>query len=116
MLELIPFAMLITGGGRERARNEAAARAAAELAGLARLEGADALARLDATPDGLKHEQIEERLETYGPNVVAQEKKKPFLLHILERFVTNLERSFWRSDRFFKFDLLQVIAFIAERL
>ncbi|HXR64188.1 MAG TPA: magnesium-translocating P-type ATPase, partial [Rudaea sp.] len=89
MLELIPFAMLITGGGRERARNEAAARAAAELAGLARLEGADALARLDATPDGLKHEQIEERLETYGPNVVAQEKKKPFLLHILERFVTN---------------------------
>jgi P-type Mg2+ transporter len=89
MLDLIPFAMLITGGGRERARNEAAARAAAELAGFARLEGADVLARLDATPDGLKHEQIEERLETYGPNVVAQEKKKPFLLHILERFVTN---------------------------
>ncbi|HEY2397046.1 MAG TPA: magnesium-translocating P-type ATPase [Rudaea sp.] len=89
MLDLIPFAMLITGGGRERARNEAAARAAAELAGLARLEGAEVLARIDATLDGLKPEQIEERLETYGPNVVAQEKKKPFLLHILERFVTN---------------------------
>src|SRR6202000_2191985 len=28
-------------------------------------------------------------LEKYGRNVVAQEKKKPFLLQILERFYTN---------------------------
>ena len=72
MLDLISLSMLITGGGRERARNEAAARAAAELAALARMENAAALDRLNATNDGLTPEQVEERLEAFGPNVVAQ--------------------------------------------
>jgi Mg2+-importing ATPase len=82
--------MLIGGGaGRERARNEAAARAAAELVALARVDAGEALARLDASLDGLGVDQVEERLERYGPNVVAQEKAPPFLLQIHERFVTK---------------------------
>ncbi len=90
MLDLSNLSMLIGGGaGRERARNEAAARAAAELVALARVDAADALARLDATPEGLKPEQVEERVERFGTNVVAQEKPKPVLLQLLERFVTN---------------------------
>jgi Mg2+-importing ATPase len=90
VLDLSFIAMLIGGGaGRERARNEAAARAAAELVALARVDAGEALARLDASLDGLGVDQVEERLERYGPNVVAQEKAPPFLLQILERFVTN---------------------------
>jgi Mg2+-importing ATPase len=90
VLDLSFIAMLIGGGaGRERARNEAAARAAGELVALARVDAGEALARLDASLDGLGVDQVEERLERYGPNVVAQEKAPPFLLQILERFVTN---------------------------
>ena len=48
MLDLSHFSMLITAGGRDRVKNEAAARTAAELLALARMESADALTRLDA--------------------------------------------------------------------
>jgi len=82
MLDLSFFTMLIGGGaGRDRARNEAAARAAADLVALARVVPAEALARLDAVIDGLNPEQVEERLERFGPNVVAQEKPR----HVLVR-------------------------------
>ena len=87
MLDLLNFSMLITGGVRDRAKT--AARAAAELVALAHLDGSEVLNKLDTGNDGLKPEQVEERLAEFGPNVVAQEKKKPFLLHILERFATN---------------------------
>src|SRR5262244_1891025 len=90
MLDFSFITMLIGGAaGRERARNGAAARSAAELVALAQVESAEALAKLDANLDGLTPEQVEERLERFGANVVAQEKPKPFLLQILERFVTN---------------------------
>ncbi|HST28047.1 MAG TPA: magnesium-translocating P-type ATPase [Rudaea sp.] len=89
MLDLFNFSMLIPNGARERGRGEIAARAAAQLAEFARLGDAEVLTRLDASHDGLNVEQIEHKLEQFGPNVVAQEKKKPFLLHILERFATN---------------------------
>jgi Mg2+-importing ATPase len=90
MLDLSNLSMLIGGGaGRERARNEAAARTAADLVALARLDATEALALLDATAEGLKPEQVEERVERFGANVVAQEKPKPVLLQLLERFVTN---------------------------
>ena len=89
MLDLLNLSMLITGSARDRAKNGAAARTAAELVALARTEAAEALTRLDTGNDGLKPEQVDERLAEFGPNVVAQEKKKPFLLHILERFLTN---------------------------
>src|SRR4051812_3778800 len=89
MLDLLNISMLITGGARDRAKNGAAARTAAELVALARLDGGEVLSKLDTGHDGLKPEQVEERLAEFGPNVVAQEKKKPFLLHIIERFATN---------------------------
>ncbi|MGA9335351.1 MAG: magnesium-translocating P-type ATPase, partial [Rudaea sp.] len=89
MFDLSIFSMLIPQGARERAKGEASARAAAQLLALARSDGADALVRLQTRANGLNPDQVVERLEEYGPNVVAQEKKKPVLLHILERFVTN---------------------------
>ena len=90
MRDFLNFSMLITGGVRDRGKNGAAAKTAAELVALARLESADALKRLDSNPDnGLDPEQVASRLAEFGPNVVAQEKKKHVLLHILERFVTN---------------------------
>ena len=89
MLDLSNLSMLITAGGRDRVKNEAAARTAAELLAVARMEAPDAQKYLDANPNGLTLEQVEERLEKFGPNVVAQEKKRPVLLQILERFYTN---------------------------
>ena len=79
MLDLSSFSMLIGGSaGRDRARNEVAAKAAAELVEIAGLEASEALLRLDSSVDGLNSEQVEERLELFGPNVVAQEKPTPF--------------------------------------
>jgi Mg2+-importing ATPase len=89
MLELSKVAMLITAAGRERNKNDVAARAAAELLALARLDTAEVLARLRTRNDGLDPTAVEERLAEFGPNVVAQEQKRPFLLQILTRFITN---------------------------
>ncbi|HZX90427.1 MAG TPA: HAD-IC family P-type ATPase, partial [Rudaea sp.] len=90
MLDLFNLTMLIGGGaGRDRARNEAAARAAAELVALAHADAPEVLVRLDASADGLNPEQVEERLERFGANVIAQEKAKPVVLQLLERFITN---------------------------
>ncbi|HEX4481915.1 MAG TPA: magnesium-translocating P-type ATPase [Rudaea sp.] len=89
MLDFLNLSMLITAGSRDRVKNEAAARAASELLAVARMEAADALRHLDASHEGLKPEQVEERLERFGPNVVAQETKRHFLLQISERFYTN---------------------------
>ncbi|MEP6483860.1 MAG: cation-transporting P-type ATPase, partial [Rudaea sp.] len=89
MLDLSHFSMLITVGGRDRAKSEIAARTAAELLAIARMDAVEVLRHLDAGADGLTSEQVEERLEKFGPNVVAQETKRPFLLQILERFYTN---------------------------
>jgi Mg2+-importing ATPase len=54
-----------------------------------RLDGAAALARLGVGGEGLTPDEVEARLEEYGPNVVAQEKRRPFLLEIGHRFFTN---------------------------
>ncbi|HXD83573.1 MAG TPA: magnesium-translocating P-type ATPase [Rudaea sp.] len=89
MLDLFNFSMLIPSGARERGRGEAAARAAAQLSAFARLEGGEVLTKLGSALDGLSDEQVAEFTAEFGPNIVAQEKKKPFLLHILERFATN---------------------------
>ncbi len=89
MLDLFNFSMLIPNAARERGKGEAAARAAAQLADIARLESAEVLGRLTAVADGLNPEQVEERLEEFGPNIVAQEVKKHVVLHLLERFITN---------------------------
>jgi Mg2+-importing ATPase len=88
-MKLSAISMLIGGNGRSSAKNEAAARTAAELLALARMEANDALDKLNPGGNALNPDQVEERLEQFGPNIVAQEKKKPFLLEILERFYTN---------------------------
>jgi len=89
MLKFSIAAMLIGGNGRNGARNEAAVRIAAELLALSHLNADEALNKLNPGGHALNPEQVAERLEQYGPNVVAQEKKKPFLLEIGERFITN---------------------------
>ena len=89
MLDFSSISMLIPAVGRERGRAEAAARAAASLLALARIDATPALTRLEANADGLNPEQVAQRLEQFGPNIVAQETRKPFLLQIFERFVTN---------------------------
>ena len=89
MRNLSFLSMLITPNVRDRVKTETAARTAAELLALARMEAPEALARLQSASEGLNPEQVEERLAEFGPNIVAQEKKKPFLLQILERFITN---------------------------
>jgi Mg2+-importing ATPase len=81
--------MLIGGHARNGVKNEAAARTAAELLALAHQEPNDALQRLNPGGNALTPEQIDERLAQFGPNIVAQEHKKHFLLEILERFITN---------------------------
>ncbi|MEP7097218.1 MAG: magnesium-translocating P-type ATPase [Dokdonella sp.] len=53
------------------------------------LDAAQALARLGVSGDGLDVAEVEARLEQYGPNIVAQEKKKSFLVEIAHRFFTN---------------------------
>ncbi|MBS0568991.1 MAG: magnesium-translocating P-type ATPase [Proteobacteria bacterium] len=89
MLDLFNFSMLIPNGARERAKGEASARASIQLAEYARMDATGVLARLGSGTDGLGPEQVAEFTAEFGPNVVAQEKKKPFLLHVLERFITN---------------------------
>ena len=89
MLKLSLPSMLIAGNGRDRAKHDAAARSAAELLALARLDADAALTQLNPGGAALNPEQIEERLAHFGPNVVAQEKKKPLLLQLGERFITN---------------------------
>jgi len=63
--------------------------AAHPLLEFSRLKSADALARLDVTGAGLTDADVETRLAEHGANVVAQEKKKPFLVEIAQRFFTN---------------------------
>ncbi len=89
MLNLSSVSMLIGGNGRSGAKGEAAARTAAELLALARMEAADALSKLNPDGNPLSPEQVEERLEQFGPNIIAQEKKKHVVVELLERFITN---------------------------
>src|SRR6266849_4690355 len=48
----------------------------------AREESAEVLARLGTSPAGLSEEAAAERLERFGPNEVAQEKKHTWLLRL----------------------------------
>ena len=56
---------------------------------LARLDTARALARLGVDGEGLDEAQVQARLAEFGANVVAQEKKRPFVVEIALRFATN---------------------------
>ncbi|MEP6939996.1 MAG: HAD-IC family P-type ATPase [Rudaea sp.] len=89
MLNLSSVSMLIGGNARGSVKSEAAARTAAELLALARMEAGEALEKLNPGGSALNPEQVEQRLEEFGPNIVAQEKKKHVVVELLERFITN---------------------------
>lgn len=74
---------------RDRARAEAVARGNLMLLEMVQAEGSDVLQRLGVSGDGLNEAEVEARLDEFGPNVVAQEKKKSFLSEIAHRFFTN---------------------------
>jgi len=81
----LPAAVRINGSGARRAAQQADH----PLLEFVRLDAAGALARLGVDGEGLSASDVAARLETYGANVVAQEKKRPFLLEIGHRFFTN---------------------------
>jgi Mg2+-importing ATPase len=71
---------------RPRALGADAIRVAPRLLDAARLPAPAALGLLQSGPQGLSQEQAEQRLEEYGPNVVAPEKRHtwiPLLRHAL---------------------------------
>ena len=79
----MPAALRFDGPSRRRAGAHDA------LLELARLDPGAALARLGVTGDGLAAADADARLAEFGPNVVAQEKRRPFALEIVQRFATN---------------------------
>src|ERR1035437_3325082 len=78
----VPAAVRLGGEGARAQSNH-------PLLEFVRLDGAQALARLGVSGEGLAAAEAEARLEQYGPNIVAQEKKKSFLVEIAQRFFTN---------------------------
>ena len=71
----VPAAVRIGGEGARGPSNH-------PLLEFVHFDGAQALARLGVSGEGLAVAEVEARLEQYGPNIVAQEKKKPFLVEI----------------------------------
>ncbi len=63
--------------------------AAQPLIELARLDRQRVLARLGIDGDGLDPTQVQARLEEFGPNLIAQERKRALLLELGLRLVTN---------------------------
>jgi len=88
-INLSSFAVAVPAVLRAGSEARRAVQAPHPLLEFVRVEGADTLARLGVSGDGLDVDAVEERLERYGPNVVAQETKRPFLLEIAYRFFTN---------------------------
>ena len=68
----------------------AAGRSFAHLADIAQLTPEAALARLESSGEGLLERESVERLERYGPNEVAHERKKHPLRRLLELFANPL--------------------------
>lgn len=56
---------------------------------LARLEPAAVLARLGVDGQGLDADEVAARRAEYGPNALAQARRRPFLLEIAHRCFTN---------------------------
>ncbi|HEY6940383.1 magnesium-translocating P-type ATPase, partial [Dokdonella sp.] len=54
-----------------------------------RLEPAAVLARVGVTAEGLDADEVAARLAEHGPNAVAPERRRPFLLEIAHRYLTN---------------------------
>ena len=59
-----------------------------KLVDAAHSDVATALAQLNTTPSGLNPQEVEARLEEYGPNIIAKEKRKTWLMRLWDN-VTN---------------------------
>ncbi|MBX3699922.1 MAG: magnesium-translocating P-type ATPase [Dokdonella sp.] len=66
-----------------------AAPTAQPLLEFARLDAPAVLARLGVDGSGLDPGEVAARLQEAGPNVIAQERKRPLLIELTLRFVTN---------------------------
>ena len=53
-----------------------------KLVDSAHAEVASILGQLNSTPDGLNQAEVEARLEQYGPNEVAKEKRRTWFLRL----------------------------------
>ena len=69
-------------------RGAGAAKQPSPLAGLCDCAPDDALKQLDALPSGLTLEQVEERLEKFGPNEVTHEKPPTWFVQLFYAFLT----------------------------
>jgi P-type Mg2+ transporter len=69
-------------------RGAGAAKQPSPLAGLCDCAPDDALKQLDAVPSGLTPEQVEERLEKFGPNEVTHEKPPTWFVQLFYAFLT----------------------------
>ena len=65
-----------------RKSNGHAVRVSQALQDAARKDIPDLIAQLQTSPDGLAQETAEQRLEEYGPNQVAAEKRRSWLTHL----------------------------------
>ena len=54
-----------------------------------RIDGTAVLARLGVNGDGIGPAEVDARLEQFGPNTVAQESKRAFVVEIAHRFFFN---------------------------
>ena len=89
MFKLSFFAAAIPAALRVNSDARRASQVHHPLLEFARLDGRAALERLGVGGDGLSADEVEARLEEFGPNVVAQEQKRHFLVEIARRFFTN---------------------------
>ncbi|HJT99355.1 MAG TPA: magnesium-translocating P-type ATPase [Rhodanobacteraceae bacterium] len=89
MFKLSLFSTAVTAALRLDDDARRAGQSAHPLLEFARLGSADVLARLGVSGTGLAEHEVEARLAEYGPNIVAQEKKKLFVVEIAQRFFTN---------------------------
>ncbi len=69
-------------------RGAGAAKQPSPLAGLCDCAPDGALKQLDAVPSGLTPEQVEERLEKFGPNEVTHEKPPTWFVQLFYAFLT----------------------------
>ncbi len=61
-----------------------------ELIEICSLSAAEALAKLETSPEGLSSKEAERRLEEFGPNELSRQKRRGFWAEMLERFKSPL--------------------------
>ncbi|MEP6511731.1 MAG: magnesium-translocating P-type ATPase [Dokdonella sp.] len=89
MFKFTLFAAAVPAAQRAHDEGRRSDQPAHRLLQFVRLDGAAALARMGVSGEGLSAQEVATRIEHYGPNVVAQERRKSFFAEIAHRFFTN---------------------------